>query len=106
LIHLLSAIVAGLNVAITFGLVLYSLKTRSIYKGDMFKRSVSFFTRSAVFFFLAAVLRISLVLEIIPNRLEPLEIGTRSVAFLLLFAFAVNFFRDWSRARARWTTAI
>jgi cell division protein FtsW (lipid II flippase) len=106
LINILSVIVAGVNVAITLGLVLYSFKTRSIYKGEMFKKSTSSFTRSTIFFFIAAVLRFSIIYEIVPDRLEPLEIGTRTIAFLLLFVFAVNFFKDWSRARERWTTAI
>jgi hypothetical protein len=91
--------VAGLNVTITLWLVIYSFKTRSIYKGEMFKKSTSSFTRATVFFFLAAVLRIILVCEIIPESLEPLEIGTRTIAFILLFVFAVNFFKDWSQAR-------
>jgi hypothetical protein len=97
LVNVFSALVAGFNVAITFGLVVYSLRTKGVYKGEKFRRSMSGFTRSAMFFLFAAMLRVSLIWDIMPDYLEPLEIGVRSVAFLLLFKFSMEHFRDWKK---------
>jgi len=99
LVNLPSAILAGLNLAVTFGLVAYSLKTRTTYKGNMFSQSMSIFALSTLFFFLAALLRVGLSFEIMTHELEPLEIGIRSLAFLSLLAFAFKYFKEWTRFR-------
>jgi hypothetical protein len=100
LVNLLSEILAGLNLAVTFGLVAYGLRTRTTYKGNMFSGSMSIFALSTLFFFLAALLRVGLSLEIMTHELETLEIGVRSLAFLSLLAFAFKYFKDWTRFRA------
>jgi hypothetical protein len=66
----------------------------------MFSGSMSIFALSTLFFFLAALLRVGLSLEIMTHELETLEIGVRSLAFLSLLAFAFKYFKDWTRFRA------
>jgi hypothetical protein len=100
LINLASAILAGFNLAITSGLVAYSLRTRKTYRGNMFSGSMSIFVLSTLFFFFAALLRVGLTWGIMVDELEPLEIGARSIAFLSLLAFAFKYFREWTRFRA------
>jgi hypothetical protein len=97
LVNLASAILAGFNLAVTLGLVAYSLKTRKAYRGNMFSGSMSIFVLSTLFFFLAALLRVGLTCGIMTNELEPLEIGVRSLAFLSLLAFAFKYFEEWTR---------
>ncbi len=100
MVNLASAILAGFNLAVTLGLVAYSLKTRTTYRGNMFSGSMSIFVLSTLFFFFAALLRVGLTWDIMTDDLEPFEIGVRSLAFLSLLAFAFKYFKEWTRFRA------
>lgn len=99
MVNLACAILAGFNLAVTFGLVAYGLLTRTRYRGNMFSGSMSIFVLSTLFFFFAALLRVGLAWDIMTDELEPLEIGVRSLAFLSLLAFAFRYFKDWTRFR-------
>ena len=52
-----------------------------------------------MFLFLAAVFRATLLWGYFPAEFEPLELGTRTVGFILLFVFAYSYARAWTDTR-------
>jgi hypothetical protein len=83
------------NVAITLCLILYAVRLRKIFKGGSIGRSTPYLIGSAAFFFLSAIARSTTVFEILSPSFDPVSIMLRSVAFLLLFAFLIQFVKDW-----------
>jgi hypothetical protein len=52
---------------------------------------------SAFFFLLAALVTATTIFELLSLEFDPITIGLRSIAFLLLFVFLVQYVRDWKK---------
>ena len=91
MVNYVLAVVNAVNIALTLALIFYTLRIRRIFKGGPLSKTRQIFTWAAFFLFLAAVFRAGLVWGHFTADLEPLEEGTRTVGFVLLFAFAFSY---------------
>jgi hypothetical protein len=94
----LTGIIVTFNIFILLGLLIYSVRLRRMFSSwNYASKGLSLLVGSAVFLLLAACIRWGLEWEFIPSYLDSLEVGLRSVAFVLLFAFAVRYVRAWKK---------
>jgi hypothetical protein len=91
-----SLAINAVNVALTLGLFFYTLRINRIFKGGMMGKTTPLFAAAAFFLFLAAVFRAALLWGYFTADFEPLELGTRTIGFILLLAFAYYYVRAWS----------
>lgn len=97
MVNYVSAAINLVNIALTFGLLFYTLRIGRIFKGSkLIGKTTPIFTGAAFFLFLAAVFRAALVWGYFTSDLEPLELGTRTIGFILLFVFALSYVRAWT----------
>ncbi len=96
MVNLASAIVNAINILLTLGLLFYALRIRSMFKGGFIGKTTPIFAASAFFLFLAAVFRAALLWGYFLPEFEPLEIGTRTIGFILLFVFAYSYVHQWA----------
>jgi hypothetical protein len=96
LVNYASLAINAVNVALTLGLVFYTLRINRFFKGGTIGKPTPIFSAAAFFLFLAAVFRAALLWGYFTPDFEPLELGTRTVGFILLFAFAYYYVRAWS----------
>jgi hypothetical protein len=96
LVNYASAVVNAINILLTLGLLFYALRIRSMFKGGFIGKTTPIFAASAFFLFLAAVFRAALLWGYFLQDFEPLEIGTRTVGFILLLVFAYSYAHQWA----------
>ena len=84
-----------MDIALSFCLIVYAVRLRRIFKGGTIGRSMPYLVGSTVFFFLSSVARSATVFEIFSSDFDPVSLMLRAVAFLLLFAFLIQFVQDW-----------
>ena len=94
--NLASAAINAINIILTLGLLFYALRIRSMFNGGFIGKTTPIFAASAFFLFLAAVFRAALLWGYFPPEFEPLELGTRTLGFLLLFVFAYSYAHQWA----------
>ena len=100
MVDYLSAAFNAINMLLTFGLMIYALKIRSMFKEpSKVGKPVRIFAVAAFFLFLAAVFRAGLLWGSLASAFQPLEIGTRTIGFLLLFMFAYQYAQVWISLR-------
>jgi hypothetical protein len=99
LVNYASALINAANIALTLGLLFYALRIRAIFKGGLIGKPIPIFAAAAFFLFLAAVFRAALLWGYFTAEFEPLELGTRTVGFILLFVFAYSYARAWTDTR-------
>jgi purine-cytosine permease-like protein len=93
LVNYVSVVVNAVNIALTLALTFYTFRMKQIFRGGALTRTRPIFVWAAFFLFLAAVFRAALIWGYFTADFEPLELGTRTVGFILLFAFAFSYFR-------------
>lgn len=96
MVNLVSAVLNAINILLTLGLLFYALKIRSMFKGGFIGKTTPIFAASAFFLFLAAVFRAALLWGYFPQDFQPLELGTRTIGFILLFVFAYSYAHQWA----------
>ena len=96
MVNLASAVVNAINILLTLGLLFYALRSwGSMFKGAFIGKITPIFVASAFFLFLAGVFKTALLWGYFPQDFEPLEIGTRTIGFVLLFVFAYFYAHQW-----------
>ena len=83
------------DIVISFCLVVYTARLGKVFRGGTIGRSTPYLIGSAVFFFLSSIARSTTVFEVFSSVFDPVSILLRSIAFLLLFAFLIQFVEDW-----------
>ena len=97
LVDYISASINAINILLTLALFVYSLKIREFFKGKSQVGSTTpIFSAAAFFLFLAAVFRAGLIWGNLAPAFQPLELGTRTVGFVLLLCFAYRYARVWA----------
>ncbi|MGA2240079.1 MAG: hypothetical protein ABSG74_12800 [Candidatus Bathyarchaeia archaeon] len=96
MVNYASAVMNVINVILTLGLLFYALRIRSMFKGGFIGKTTPIFASSVFFLFLAAVFRAALLWGYFQQDFEPLEIGTRTIGFILLFVFAYSYAHQWA----------
>jgi hypothetical protein len=81
------------------GLAVLRAPTKRDLQGGLIGKPTPIFAGAALFLFLAAVFRATLLWGYFPAEFEPLELGTRTVGFILLFVFAYSYARAWTDTR-------
>lgn len=90
-----SLAINAINVALTLGLVFYTLRISKFFKGGAIGRTTPYFVGAAFFLFMAAVFRAALHWGYFTGEFEPFELTTRTIGFVLLFAFAYKYAQAW-----------
>ena len=92
-----SAAINAVNVLLTLVLFIYSLKIRGFFKGKSEVGSTTpIFAAATFFLLLAAVFRAGLIWGNLAPAFQPLELGARTVGFILLLWFAYRYARIWA----------
>jgi len=93
-----SDIITTLNIFIILGFLVYSIRLRRMFSNwNYASRGLTLLVLAAIFFLGAACVRWLWDWGFIPSYLGGLEVGLRTVAFVLLFAFAVRYVRAWKK---------
>jgi len=93
-----SDIIVTLNIFIIAGLLFYSVRLRRMFSSwNYASKGLTLLVAAAVFFLSAACVRWLWDWDFLPSDLGALELGLRTVAFVLLFAFAVRYVRAWQK---------
>jgi len=93
-----TGIIVTFNVFILLGLIVYSIRLRRMFSSwNYASKGLNMLVGAATFLLLAACVRWGLEFELMPSYLDSLEVGLRSLAFVLLFAFVVRYVRAWQK---------
>jgi hypothetical protein len=86
------------NLLITVGLIFFGLRMLILFKTKSeLTRGLQLFLSAACFFFGSAWVRWNLVLGYLSASFASIELGIRSLGFVLLFASTVHIARSWKR---------
>lgn len=89
--------VNAFNVAVTIGLLLYSVKVYGLFKGGTIGGSIRILIGSAFFTALAVIVRSAIEWQLLGRNFGSVELILRSFGFVLLFVFVFYLFRHVSR---------
>ncbi len=91
-------LVNGVNIVITLGFLLYSIRGYRLFRGGTVGRSLGILIGSACFTVLAVLVRAGLIWNLLPTDFGTVELILRSFGFALLFIFVWYLLRGSKRS--------
>ena len=85
----------AINAVILFGLLIYALKMRTIFRGGKIGSSIPYLIAAAVFLLCGTLTAIAVVSGLLPTDFNFVPSAIRTVGFAFLFIFALGYVKDW-----------
>jgi hypothetical protein len=91
-------IIVTVNIFIIVGLLIYSVRLRRMFSSwNQARKGLDLLVAAAIFFLLASCVRWVWDWDLLPSSFGTLELGLRTFAFVLLFAFTVRYVQAWKK---------